>query len=120
MTSPRRARRRTAAPAAALVAAALLVAGCSDPKPDPAKERRDRIEQRLRSFSAAQSNCILERVDEQTLVALDRTNGLEADSAAMADYSAAVVACVADPDAPETTTTGGATSTTAAPTTTTG
>lgn len=72
---------------------------CSDPPPDPDEARRTRVETRLRdSFSANQATCILERIDEPTLVALDRTADLNADSEPMATYSEAVVDCVTDPE----------------------
>lgn len=77
----------------------LLAAGCSDPEPSPAEQRRDRLETRLRSFSAAQASCILGRLDQTTLVALDRPTGTLG-PAAMDDYSEAVVACVTDADRP--------------------
>jgi hypothetical protein len=88
-------------PIGVLVCAVTLtwsLGACSDPPPDPGEARRTRVETRLRdSFSANQATCILERIDEPTLVALDRTADLDADSEPMATYSDAVVDCVTDP-----------------------
>lgn len=97
-----------AAPVARLIGLAalgsMLLAGCSDPKPSPAEERRDRIEARLRSFSAAQASCILGRLDQDTLAAIDRPTGTLG-RAAMEEYTDAVVACVTRPEGSATTTT---------------
>lgn len=101
---PTRSGRREAVAAVAL-AAALVLGSCSGSEPSPAEARRDRIEQRLRTFSEAQSTCILDRLQARTLVALDKTTGLEGDERAQADYSDAVVACVTDPAARTTTST---------------
>ncbi|CAN5197824.1 hypothetical protein BH20ACT3_BH20ACT3_05530 [soil metagenome] len=85
----------------AMLCAVVLTAGlgaCSDPPPDPEEARRARVETRLRdSFSANQATCILERLDEPTLVALDRTGDLDADSDPMTTYSQAVADCIIDP-----------------------
>ncbi|CAN5635697.1 hypothetical protein BH10ACT1_BH10ACT1_26420 [soil metagenome] len=90
--------------AAVALAVALAVGACSGSDPSPAEARRDRIEQRLRTFSEAQSTCILGRLEARTLLALDKTTGLQGDDRAQADYSDAVVTCVTDPEAGATTT----------------
>jgi len=97
--------RATRVVAVAMLAAVALV-GCTKDQADPAQERRDRLEQRLRSFSAAESNCILRRLDDATMRALDRTAALTGGSKAQKAYTDAVVACVTDPTG--TTTTAGA------------
>ncbi len=90
-----------------LLAAAFTIAGCSDPAPDPAQARRNRVEDRLRSsFSVAQSTCILDRLDPAALRAVDRTATLQGDTEALATYSDAVAACVRDPTGTTTTTSG--------------
>ena len=104
---------------ATLVAAVALVAGCSDDEePNPAQERLDRVEARLsESFSAAQTECILDQVEPATLRELDRKRDLEPGSEELADYSDAVATCVSDPGA-ATTTTKAAAETSEAPSTT--
>lgn len=106
-------RRRRANPFATAVVIGSLVlaatlAGCSGSEPTEAEARRERVTERLEdSFSAAQTRCILDRVDDTVVRALDRQADLDPGSEAQAAYSEAVTACVADPDAPppETTTT---------------
>ncbi|MEO6989271.1 MAG: hypothetical protein ABI239_11560 [Aquihabitans sp.] len=92
-----------------------IVAGCSSDEPDPAQQRRDRVETRLgESFSKDQADCIVETIDDDTLRALDRTVDLPADSAPMLTYTVAVRTCVNGTDtAPAPTTTDGETTTTA-------
>lgn len=103
--------RAVATAVAVLAVAGLGLGACADEKPDPAQERLERVETRLRStFSASQARCILERSDTDVVRALDRTADLPADSPVLAAYSDAVAACVEDPTS--------TTSTTAEPTTT--
>jgi hypothetical protein len=83
-----------------LAALVLLGAACAEDDVDPAEARAERVEQRLQdSFSAAQARCIVGRVDDTVVRALDRTADLAADDEALAAYSEAVAACVADPTA---------------------
>src|SRR5690606_24154357 len=66
--------RTLAATTVIVVLAALGLGACADEKPDPAEERRERVESRLRStFSVAQARCILRQVDGDVVRALDRT-----------------------------------------------
>lgn len=103
-------RRVLGAGSALLLLATLGLGACGDDPPDPAQERLERVETRLRStFSAAQARCILEGSDTDVVRALDRTADLPADSEVLATYSDTVAACVEDP-----------TSTTTAPAETTG
>ncbi|HEX2576270.1 MAG TPA: hypothetical protein VHK88_07960 [Aquihabitans sp.] len=117
--------RRAAGARGALVAALAVVAlgglgACGDDEPNPAAERRERVEARLRdTFSAAQARCIVERSDADVIRALDRTADLDPASAPMRAYSDAVAACVADPTSTTSPTTSSTPSTTVAPPTTT-
>lgn len=82
---------------AVLVAISLASSACSKPEPTPAEARRNRLETRLKtSFADAQSKCILGKLDEPTIAALDRTATL-APGQALDRYSEAVRDCVADP-----------------------
>lgn len=84
-------------------AAALLVTGCSEPEPDPVEVRAEVVRNRLgETFSEAQVDCIMGRLDDSVLQALDRDNDLDPDGEAMSAYSEAISACVADPAAPPT------------------
>lgn len=97
--------RAVAVALAALVVAGGVLGACADEKPDPAQERLERVETRLRStFSAAQARCIIEQSDSGVVRALDRTADLPADSPVLAAYSEAVAACVADPNSTTSTT----------------
>lgn len=79
----------------------LLAGGCSEPEPDPAEVRAEVVRNRLgETFSGAQVDCIMKRLDDSVLRALDRDVDLEPDDDAMATYSEAVTACVADPADP--------------------
>lgn len=103
---------------AALVVAASSSAACSKDEPTPAEARRNRLETRLEaSFSDAQVRCILAKLDDPTIQALDRTANLPP-GAALNRYSDAVQACVADPatttSTPSTPSTPAGTSSTAA------
>lgn len=87
---------------AALLAGFVGVA-CSSPDTDPAQERQERVEERLRSsFSDTQARCIVDRSDPAVIRALDRTADLEPDNELMASYSEAVADCVTDPVGPTT------------------
>lgn len=90
-----------------LLLVAPVVAGCSaDDEPTPEELRRDRVETRLTgTFPKAQAECILDGLDEPTLIALDRTTDLDPESDAMVAYSFLVRACVEDPSATAVTTT---------------
>lgn len=103
---------------AGLVALSLATGACSKDEPTPAEARRNRLETRLEaSFSDTQATCILGKLDETTISALDRTATL-APGRALDRYSEAVRACVADPaTTTEATSTSGAVTTTS-PTTT--
>lgn len=80
--------------------AALLVTGCSEPEPDPVEVRAEVVRNRLgETFSEAQVDCIMGRLDDSVLQALDRDIDLDPDGEAMAAYSEAVSSCVADPAA---------------------
>lgn len=106
---------------AALVAVVLLGA-CSGDDPTPEELRRDRVEERLGdTFPPAQVTCILDGLDDATLLALDQNQDLEADSTELTTYSFVVRACAADPAGAATTTTGtgAGTATTAEPAATT-
>ncbi len=93
---------------ALIVAASFLVSACSGSEPTEAEARRARVEDRLEAtFSRAQVDCLLDRLDGPALATLDRARDVDIDSPALASYSEALVSCVADPD--------GTTSTTAAP-----
>lgn len=115
MTIPRA--RPLLAFALALLLAVPVLAGCStDDEPTPEELRRERVEARLTgTFPKAQADCIVDGLDDATLIALDRDTDLEPDSDAMVTYSFLVRACVEDPSATATTTT----ATTDAPATTT-
>ncbi len=97
---------------AVLAVSAAALGGCSsDPGPTEEELRDQRIETRLSgTFPGVQARCILDGLDESTLVALDRDADLGGD--ALATYSRVVSTCVEDPDS------GGTTTTTTAPTTT--
>lgn len=101
--------------AAVLVLIVAVVAGCStDDEPTPEELRRDRVETRLvGTFPKAQAECILDGLDEPTLVALDRVTDLDPESDAMVAYSFLVRACVEDPTATAATTTTPTTATSA-------
>ncbi len=88
-----------------LVGLVLVGTACADDDVDPAEARADRVEARLQdSFSAAQARCIVGRIDDPVLQALDRTADLAADAEALVAYSEAVASCVADPDGTTSTT----------------
>lgn len=112
------ARRRTRLAVAALVLVATTLGACSsDDEPTPEELRRERVETRLNAtFPRAQASCILNALDDETLLALDRDQDLAADSTAMQTYGFAVRACVADAEASGdgSTTTSDATTTTEA------
>ena len=86
-------------------ASALLVFGCSEPEPDPAEVRQEVIRDRLEeTFSGAQVDCIMSRLDDSVLQALDLSTDLDPEGDAMAAYTEAVTTCVTDPNAPPTAT----------------
>lgn len=100
-----RARRPSRAITASVVTIVLAigsgstVAACSGSETDPAQERLERVEERLRSsFSDTQARCIVERADPAVIRALDRTVDLDPDSELVTAYSDAVAACVTGPD----------------------
>lgn len=107
---PHRMRIRTSAVlvlAIALTFASATLGGCSEDDPTPEELRRDRIESRLdATFPKAQVTCILDGLDDPTMIALDRDADLSEDSEALRTYSFLVRACAADPTASATTTTG--------------
>ena len=82
------------------------LSGCSSDAPDPAQQRRERVETRLgESFSKDQADCIVKAIDEPTLRALDGTGDLVPDSKPMLTYTVAVRTCVGSPTVATTTTT---------------
>ena len=91
--SPRRWTGRRAV-AAAVLAASLAIGGCASDPPDPAQQRKDRVQARLEaSFSKAQATCIMKVLKPETITALDKAGSLpQGDELAV--YSAALVACV--------------------------
>lgn len=91
-------KRRSMRASVLVVAGALMVVSCSGLAPSPTQARRNRVEDRLRSsFSAAQTTCILDRLDPTSITAIDRTSALKSRSQALVTYSDAVANCVADP-----------------------
>jgi hypothetical protein len=81
---------------AAVALSASLGACASDP-PDAEAERTERVLDRLElTFSRAQSNCIIERLEPETMTALDGEEALEPDTVAMLDYTDALSVCVID------------------------
>ena len=110
--------------AVAALAAVVLLGACSGDDPTPEEQRRDRVEERLSdTFPPAQVSCIVDGLDEPTMIALDEDKDLEEGSAELATYSFVVRVCSADPDSSVTSTStagdGTTTSTTDAPATTT-
>jgi hypothetical protein len=104
----------------ALVAVVFLGA-CGSDEPTPEEQRQDRIEERLSdTFPPAQVTCIVDGLDDATMIALDETGDLKAGSDELATYSFVVRACAADPESTVTTTTAPGTTTTAPGTTTPG
>ena len=86
---------------AALVAVVLLGA-CSGDDPTPEELRRARVEERLGdTFPPAQVTCIIDGLDEPTMIALDENAALDEESAELATYSFVVRVCSADPDCSE-------------------
>ncbi len=99
---------RAALATALLLATPVLVSACSGDDPRaPAEIRRATLAHRLdATFSAAQADCILGRLDAATIRALvPRTDQptvagtASLGAAATADWSDAVLACVTAPDA---------------------
>lgn len=86
--------------AALALAGVVLVGACSSEPPDPAEERRDRATERFEaSFSGRQTECILDRLAEATLIAIDASGQLGEDSDELADLSEALRVCVVgEPD----------------------
>lgn len=88
---------------ASLAAGALLLGACSSEPPDPAEQRRDRVADRLdETFSRQQASCIIDRLDDDTVAALDAddaTAPLDAESSELLAYTDAVLGCVAGEDA---------------------
>ena len=90
MTADRR-RRATAI----AVAAMLSLGACTSDPPSPEEEREARIRDRLdETFSRAQTDCILDQLDEDARTALDGEGALDADSEELAAYSLVLVDCV--------------------------
>lgn len=84
--------------AACVALLSVVVASCSSDEPDPAQQRRERVETRLgETFSQDQADCIVETIDEDTLRALDRTVDLDPEGEPMLTYTVAVRACVSSP-----------------------
>ncbi|MBX3314740.1 MAG: hypothetical protein KF906_10510 [Actinobacteria bacterium] len=105
--------------AVAVLAAVVLLAACSGDDPTPEELRRERVEERLAdTFPPAQVSCILDGLDDATMIALDEDQDLAKDSAELATYSFVVRVCTADPNATATSTTaagGTGTTTTSSP-----
>lgn len=116
MAAERRAGSRRRGGAVALGLTMALLAGCGSDPVDPSVARRERLEKRLRSsFTKEQASCILGRLDESVLRALDRSTDLRVDDEAFLLYSAALQTCVDRPAVTTaTTTTSGPRSTTTA------
>ena len=98
----------------ALAVASGLLGGCGKDEPTAEEMRRDRIGSRLdATFPKAQVTCILDGLDDATMIALDRDGDLAKGSKALSTYTFVVRACAKDSTASATTTTGtkGATTT---------
>jgi glycogen debranching enzyme len=97
------ARAHLASLVAGLAVGAVLLGSCSSEPPDPAEQRRDRVAERLEeTFSRQQASCIVDRLDDDVIAALDAedaTAPLDAESSELLAYTDALLACVAGEDA---------------------
>lgn len=103
------------------VAALSGTSACSGSEPTPAEARRARVEATLEeTFSRAQVDCLLQRLDPESLATLDRSQDIDVDSPGLTAYSEALVSCVSDPGGTTTTVANKPATSAGAQTTTTG
>ena len=76
----------------------VAAAGCSSDPPTEEEARRTRVEGRLsQTFSDVEVRCIIGRLDDATLLALDAETDLDPADDEMALYTEVLAACVTDP-----------------------
>jgi hypothetical protein len=111
---------RVLAASVALGAALTLTSVACTTHRTPAELRHDKVQARLQdSFSHAQANCIMGKLDPATIRALADRAHPPLSGVSSARYSDAVVGCVTGETIPRTTASAPAATTTAAPGTTT-